>query len=208
MKKKDILTIFKTLSETIERAETELIYETDFQLMVSVILSAQATDISVNKATKNLYDFCKTPQDFIDLGEEELKNYIKSIGLYQNKARFIIEAANDIKNRFNNKIPDNFDELTSISGVGRKTANVLLNILYDKPVIAVDTHVFRVSNRVGLSKGLSPKEVELDLAKITPKKYILEAHHLLILHGRYVCKARKPKCSECSISSLCEKNNI
>ncbi len=206
MKKKNINEIFKTLLETIENIKTELIYETDFQLMVSVILSAQATDISVNKATKNFYEFCKTTQNFIDLGEEELKNFIKSIGLYQNKAKFIIEAAKDIKERFNNKIPDNFDELISISGVGRKTANVLLNILYKKPVIAVDTHVFRVSKRIGLSKGATVNDVEDDLIKITPKKYILDAHHLLVLHGRYVCKAKKPKCDECSISNYCEKN--
>ena len=173
-------------------------------MLVSVILSAQATDISVNKATKELFPKANTPQAIYELGEAGLKPYIKSIGLFNSKAENIIKTCRLILDEFGGEVPRTRDELETLPGVGRKTANVILNTAFGEPTIAVDTHIFRVANRTGLAKGKTPLEVEKRLTKLTPEEYRQNAHHWLILHGRYVCKARKPECGECSIVDLCE----
>lgn len=206
MNKKKAKEIFDLLATSIETPVSELKYENNFQLLVAVILSAQATDISVNKATMELFKICKTPDDFINLGEDGLKEYIKSIGLYNNKAKNVIKTAKMLKSDFNSIVPDNLKDLMKLPGAGRKTANVILNVAFGKPTMAVDTHVFRVSNRIGLVKAKNVLETEKQLLKIMPKEYGVEAHHYLILHGRYICKARKPLCDNCVISELCEKN--
>ncbi len=206
MNKKKAKEIFDLLATSIETPISELKYENNFQLLVAVILSAQATDISVNKATVGLFKICKTPDDFINLGEDGLKEHIKSIGLYNNKAKNIIKTAKILKSDFNSVVPDDLKDLMKLPGAGRKTANVILNVAFGKPTMAVDTHVFRVSNRIGLVKAKNVLETEKQLLKIIPKEYGLDAHHYLILHGRYICKARKPKCDDCVISELCEKN--
>ena len=203
MKKKDIEQIFILLDKSIQKPESELDYENPFQLLVAVILSAQATDKSVNKATKSLFKKYKTPSDFLNLGVENLKTYIKTIGLYNNKAKNIIKTSEMLVNDFNSIIPDNLKDLIKLSGVGRKTANVVLNIIFKQPTMPVDTHVFRVSNRIGLVKTNNPLDTEKALLKIVPKKYGIDAHHLLILHGRYTCKARTPLCTECIIKNYC-----
>jgi len=208
MKKKTIETIFDLFSESIEKPESELDYSNNFQLLVAVILSAQATDKSVNKATKDLFANYKTPQDFINLGEDGLKEYIKSIGLYNNKAKNVIKTAHMLKNDFNSVVPDNLKDLMKLPGAGRKTANVILNVAFNEPTMAVDTHVFRVSNRIGLVKAKNVLETETQLLKVIPKKYGVDAHHYLILHGRYTCKARNPQCETCIINDLCEKNIV
>ena len=205
MNKKKAEKIFDILAENIEKPESELDYRNNFQLLVAVILSAQATDISVNKATKDLFTTHKTPDDFIALGEENLKDYIKSIGLYNNKAKNVIKTAYMLKNDFNSVVPDNLKDLMKLPGAGRKTANVILNVAFNQPTMAVDTHVFRTSNRIGLVKAKNVLETEKQLLKIIPKKYGIDAHHYLILHGRYTCKARNPQCDNCVISSLCDK---
>jgi endonuclease III len=184
--------------------DTELDYESAFELLVSVILSAQATDISVNKATKELFPKANTPQAIYELGEAGLKPYIKSIGLFNSKTENIIKTCRLILDEFGGEVPRTRDELESLPGVGRKTANVILNTAFGEPTIAVDTHIFRVANRTGLAKGKTPLEVEKRLTKLTPEEYRQNAHHWLILHGRYVCKARKPECGECGIVDLCE----
>ena len=203
MKKKDINKIFELLDESIEMPESELEYENPFQLLVSVILSAQATDKSVNKATKSLYEKYKTPTDFINLGVDKLKEYIKTIGLYNNKSKNIIKTSEMLVSDYNSIIPSDLNELIKLPGVGRKTANVVLNVIYHMPTMPVDTHVFRVSNRVGFVKTKTPLATEKALLKIVPKKYGVDAHHLLILHGRYICKARTPLCEECVIKEYC-----
>lgn len=210
MKSENIKKIFEILTETITNPVTELDYENSFQLLVAVVLSAQATDKSVNIATKELFKLCKTPQDFIDLGEDKLKEYIKTIGLFNNKAKFIIETSKILVNKFNSKIPDNFDDLTSLPGVGRKSANVLLNVVFDKETIGVDTHIFRVSNRIGMVSAQTVEKTEEDLLEVIPKDYLKNAHHLIVLHGRYVCKAKKPACKTCVIEKYCEyeKKNL
>ena len=184
--------------------DTELKYESAFELLVSVILSAQATDISVNKATKELFPKANTPQAIYELGESGLKPYIKSIGLFNSKAANIIKTCRLIVDEFGSEVPRTRDQLETLPGVGRKTANVILNTAFGEPTIAVDTHIFRVANRTGLAKGKTPLEVEKRLTKLTPEEFRKNAHHWLILHGRYVCKARKPECGECSIVDLCE----
>jgi len=184
--------------------DTELEYESAFELLVSVVLSAQATDISVNKATKALFPRANTPQTIYELGEAGLKPYIKSIGLFNSKAENIIKTCRLILDEFGGQVPRTREELETLPGVGRKTANVILNTAFGEPTIAVDTHIFRVANRTGLAKGKTPLEVEKRLTKLTPEEYRKNAHHWLILHGRYVCKARKPECGECSIVDLCE----
>jgi endonuclease III len=184
--------------------DTELDYDSAFELLVSVILSAQATDISVNKATKELFPKANTPQAIYELGEAGLKPYIKSIGLFNSKTENIIKTCRLILDEFGGEVPRTRDELESLPGVGRKTANVILNTAFGEPTIAVDTHIFRVANRTGLAKGKTPLEVEKRLTKLTPEEYRQNAHHWLILHGRYVCKARKPECGECGIVDLCE----
>lgn len=196
--------IFETLSANNKEPKTELKYINNFTLLVAVVLSAQATDVSVNKATKSLFATYNTPEAILELGEEKLKDYIKSIGLYSTKARNIIALCYDLIKYHNSDVPRTFEELIKLPGVGRKTANVILNCLFDEPTIAVDTHVYRVARRLGLAKGNSPEKVELELLKAINIKWLKHAHHWLILHGRYVCKARKPDCHNCCISQYCE----
>lgn len=195
--------IFQIFSSAVPKPKTELEYSNNFTLTIAVILSAQATDISVNKATKKLFEQCNTPQKIFSLGEANLKPYIKTIGLYNSKAKNIIALCKILINKYNSIIPDEFEELIKLPGIGRKTANVILNCAFAKPTMAVDTHVFRVAHRIGLSIGSSPEKVEKDLLKKIPEQWLLYAHHWLILHGRYVCKARTPICSRCSISAYC-----
>ena len=196
--------IFTRLRTLMPKPETELNYSSNFELLISVILSAQATDIGVNKATALLYPVANTPQDIFGLGVKPLKNYIKTIGLYNSKAENIIKACRLLIDNFNSEVPRNREAFESLPGVGRKTANVVLNTAFGQPTIAVDTHIFRVSNRTGLAPGKTPLEVEKRLMRLTPEEFKLDAHHWLILHGRYTCKARKPVCGKCSIVDLCE----
>ena len=202
---RDIRTeIYSRLREKIPQPETELNYVNPFELLIAVILSAQATDIGVNKATALLFPVANTPQSIYDLGVTKLKGYIKTIGLYNAKAENIIKTCRLIIDKFDGQVPRTREELESLPGVGRKTANVILNTAFGEPTIAVDTHIFRVSNRTGLAHGRTPLEVEKRLTKLTPDEFKLDAHHWLILHGRYTCKARKPDCPACVISDLCE----
>ncbi len=196
--------IYTRLRKHIPQPETELSYESPFELLISVILSAQATDISVNKATAGLYPVANTPQAFLELGEARLKGYIKTIGLFNSKAKNIIETCRLLVERHDAQVPTTREELEALPGVGRKTASVVLNTAFGEPTIAVDTHIFRVSNRTGMAKGKTPLEVEMRLTKLTPDEYRQDAHHWLILHGRYTCKARKPECPTCVINDLCE----
>lgn len=196
--------IFQRFQEANPHPTTELNYKTYFELLIAVILSAQATDKSVNKATKELFKIANTPQQIADLGEAELKKYIKTIGLYSTKAKNIIAACRLLVTKFHSKVPKTREALESLPGVGRKTANVILNTCFGEPVIAVDTHIFRVANRIGLTHGKTPLAVEQQLMKVVPEKYKHDAHHWLILHGRYVCTARKPHCPECIIRDLCQ----
>ena len=183
---------------------TELRYRSPFELLVSVILSAQATDVSVNKATEKLFKVAATPGQFIKLGERGLKEYIKSIGLYNSKAKNIINTCGILVSEHAGEVPADREALEKLPGVGRKTANVILNTAFGQPTIAVDTHIFRVSNRTGMAPGKNVLEVEQRLLKFVPDEYKQDAHHWLILHGRYVCTARKPKCGACLIHDLCE----
>jgi len=196
--------IYTRLRKHIPDPETEPSYESPFELLISVILSAQATDVSVNKATAELYPVANTPQAFLDLGEARLKKYIKTIGLFNSKAKNIIETCRRLIALHDGQVPTTREELEALPGVGRKTASVVLNTAFGEPTIAVDTHIFRVSNRTGLAKGKSPLEVEMRLTKLTPEEFRKNAHHWLILHGRYTCKARKPECPACVINDLCE----
>lgn len=198
------LTIFAHLKQYNPEPKTELVFHNHFQLLIAVMLSAQATDVSVNKATKPLFEIIFTPKDMLALGEAKLKAYIKSIGLYNTKAKNVIKTAAILQENHNGTIPASLTLLESLPGVGRKTANVVLNEGFGIPTIAVDTHVFRVANRTGLAKGNTPLLVEKKLLRTTPKAYLLGAHHWLILHGRYVCKARKPLCHSCCIATWCE----
>ena len=207
MKSKKAEQIFTILDHNNPNPTTELIYKTPFQLLVAVILSAQATDVSVNKASKELFDLAETAEKMIQLGEIKLKNKIRSIGLFNTKAKNIIKTCKILIDHHQGIVPDNRAELEALPGVGRKTANVILNTAFGKPTIAVDTHVFRVANRTGLAKGKTPYIVEQGLLEIVPKRFLKNAHHLLILHGRYVCISRKPLCYNCSIYSYCEFNN-
>ena len=184
--------------------ETELEYVNEFELLISVILSAQATDVSVNKATAVLYPVANTPQQILDLGVVKLKGFIRTIGLYNTKAENIIKTCRALLQEFHGEVPRTREELESLPGVGRKTASVILNTAFGEPTIAVDTHIFRVSNRTGLAKGKTPLEVEKRLTRLTPEEFRQDAHHWLILHGRYTCKARKPDCPACIIHDICE----
>ncbi len=186
------------------RPRTELEYETPFELLVAVVLSAQATDKSVNLATRRLFKAARTPQAILDLGVDGLSEYVKSIGLYQGKARNIIATCRILLEQHSGSVPDDRASLEALPGVGRKTANVILNTAFGQPVIAVDTHLFRVANRTGLAPGRTVREVEDALMKRVPKEFLHDAHHWLILHGRYVCKARRPDCPSCPIADLCE----
>ena len=196
--------IYAKLRELDPSPDTELHYVSPFELLIAVILSAQATDISVNKATDRLYPVANTPESILALGVKGLKPYIKTIGLFNNKAENIIKTCKLLIDEHNSQVPTNREGLESLPGVGRKTANVILNTAFGEPTIAVDTHIFRVSNRTGIAKGKTPLEVEKRLVRMTPDEFKKDAHHWLILHGRYVCKARKPLCSECPIIDWCE----
>ena len=204
MDKKKVATIFKRFKEQNPHPQTELVYASVFELLIAVILSAQATDVSVNKATVKLFAVANTPEAMLDLGLDGLKNYIKSIGLYNSKAQNILKTCEILVAQYNSQVPPRRDALESLPGVGRKTANVVLNTAFRHPVMAVDTHIFRVSRRIGLSKGTTPLAVEHDLERVIPTEFLLDAHHWLILHGRYVCVARKPHCSTCLIQAFCE----
>ena len=206
MNKEIIKKIFAIFEKNNASPTTELIYHSGFELLISVILSAQATDVSVNIATEKLFKIANTPEKMLALGLEKLKTYIKTIGLYNTKAENVIKTCVILIEKFNSQVPDNREALESLPGVGRKTANVILNTLFKQPTIAVDTHIFRVANRIGLVKEKNVLSTELALEKVIPKDYLLNAHHWLILHGRYICVARKPKCNECPIEDFCEKH--
>lgn len=196
--------IFRRLSIAIPEPATELVYGSTFELLVAVILSAQATDKGVNLATARLFPVANTPAAIAALGVEGLERYIKTIGLYRSKARNVIAMCEMLLANHNGEVPNTREALEKLPGVGRKTANVILNTAFGQPTIAVDTHLFRLGNRTGLGRGKTPLDVERMLMKNVPKEYMQDAHHLLILHGRYVCLARKPKCGECVINDLCE----
>ncbi|STY95036.1 Endonuclease III [Moraxella atlantae] len=197
-------TFFAKLSAAIGKPETELEYHSHFELLIAVILSAQATDVSVNHATRKLYAVANTPQAILALGEDTLKDYIKTIGLYNAKARNIIKTCQDLLDKFGGQVPDNRADLESLAGVGRKTANVVLNTAFGQPTMAVDTHIFRVGNRTGLATGKTVRAVEDGLVARIPNVYMLDAHHYLILHGRYTCKARAPQCAKCPVFDECQ----
>jgi endonuclease-3 len=203
MKPSDITELFRRLRELNLHPTTELQYRTPFELLVAVILSAQATDVGVNKATKRLFPVARTPAAILALGEDGLKRYIATIGLYNAKAKNIIATSALLIERHAGQVPRTREELEALPGVGRKTANVILNTVFGEPTIAVDTHIFRVCNRTGLARGKTVRAVEDKLVKTVPDEYKQGAHHWLILHGRYVCTARKPKCPTCPIRDLC-----
>jgi endonuclease-3 len=204
MKKELIEPFFATLRAANPQPTTELEFTTPFELLAAVLLSAQATDVGVNKATRKLFPVANTPQAILDLGLEKLEGYIKTIGLYRSKARHLIEACRILVDQFGGEVPRTLEELETLPGVGRKTANVVLNVVFGEETMAVDTHIFRVSNRTGLAPGKTPHDVEMALMKRVPKAYLADAHHWLILHGRYVCLARKPKCWQCGVSRYCD----
>lgn len=204
MNPKQSYEIFDRFAKQMPEPVTELIYQSPFELLIAVILSANATDKSVNKATKELYQVANTPAAILQLGEEQLKNHIKSVNLCNTKAKNIIKTCQILIDKHNSQVPNTREELEALAGVGRKTANVVLNIVFKQPTMAVDTHIFRVSNRTGLAPGKTPLAVEKNLVKTVPTKFMLHAHHWLILHGRYTCVARKPKCPDCIIHDLCE----
>lgn len=203
MTKKQIQVFFERLQAQRPHPETELNYSSHFELLIAVMLSAQATDISVNKATDKLYPIANTPERIYALGVEELKTYIKTIGLYNSKAENVIKTCKILIEQHNSQVPDTRAALEALPGVGRKTANVVLNTAFGQPAMAVDTHIFRLGNRTGLAIGKNVLDVEKRLIKVIPKEFILDAHHWLILHGRYCCIARKPKCAECIVSDVC-----
>lgn len=199
--------IYSRLRDANPDPTTELKYRTPFELLVSVILSAQATDVSVNQATAKLFPVANTPETIAAMGESGLKKYIRTIGLFNSKARHIIQTCRILTDAHGGIVPRDRDALEALPGVGRKTANVVLNTAFGEPTIAVDTHIFRVSNRTGLAPGKTPLDVEKGLLKFTPDEFKRDAHHWLILHGRYTCKARKPRCADCVIEDLCEYND-
>ena len=203
MKKADIEEFYTRLERENPEPRGELHYVNPYTLVVAVALSAQATDVGVNKATGPLFEKVRTPEAMVKLGEVRLKDYIKTIGLYNSKAKNVIGLSQMLIDDFGGRVPENREDLEKLPGVGRKTANVVLNIAFGQPTIAVDTHLFRVGNRTGLAPGKTPLEVEKKLEKNTPPRFLLHAHHWLILHGRYVCKARKPDCPACSVADLC-----
>jgi endonuclease-3 len=207
MNKLKIHEIFSRFQQANPAPTTELIYGSAFELLIAVILSAQATDVSVNKATQPLFSIANTPVAILALGETQLKHYIKTIGLYNTKAKNILKTCAQLLELHAGKVPEIRAELEALPGVGRKTANVILNTCFGQPTIAVDTHIFRVANRIGLAKGKTPLAVETQLLKVIPPEFLVNAHHWLILHGRYICVARKPKCPSCLIKDLCEYKN-
>ncbi len=203
MKKADVFEFFRRLAEDDPAPQTELEYGNPYQLVVAVALSAQSTDVGVNKATRALFEKVKTPRHMLDLGEDGLKQHIKTIGLFNTKARNVIAAARILVDEFDGEVPRDRGSLERLPGVGRKTANVVLNVAFGQPTIAVDTHIFRVANRTGLAPGKDPLAVELKLEKVVRGPFLTHAHHWLILHGRYTCKARKPECWRCVVADLC-----
>jgi endonuclease-3 len=203
MNLKDRAEFFRRLQAMDPHPTTELEYQSTFELLIAVVLSAQATDISVNLATRRLYRVANTPQTILDLGEDGLKDYIKTIGLFNSKAKNVILTCTFLLEKHDGEVPSNREELEALPGVGRKTANVILNTAFGQPTMAVDTHIFRVGNRTGLALGKTPLIIERKLLKSIPEEYLLDAHHWLILHGRYVCKARTPNCAECIVRDLC-----
>ena len=198
------LAIFRHLQKANPRPKSELVYRSTFQLLVTVILSAQATDVSVNKASKPLFKVANTPEGLLELGEAELKKYIRTIGLYNTKAKNILRTCRILLDEYGGEVPADRKALEALPGVGRKTANIVLNIAFGVPTIAVDTHVFRVCNRTGLAPGKTPRAVEDKLVACTPEAFKRDAHHWLILHGRHVCKARQPDCPNCVIAAYCD----
>ncbi|MGI9274432.1 MAG: endonuclease III [Endozoicomonas sp.] len=196
--------IFQRLREQNPTPTTELNYSSSFELLIAVILSAQATDVGVNKATDKLFPVANTPQAIYDLGLDGLKEYIKTIGLFNAKAENVIKTCRILLDKHDGEVPETREALEALPGVGRKTANVVLNTAFKQPAMAVDTHIFRVSNRTGIAKGKDVLEVEKRLVRLIPKEFLMDAHHWLILHGRYVCKARKPQCGSCIIEDLCD----
>ena len=204
MNKADIFEFYRRLAEDNPSPETELEYGNDYQLLVAVVLSAQATDVGVNKATRKLFESAKTPQQMVELGEEGLKHHIKTIGLFNAKAKNVIALSEILIRDHGGEVPADRDLLEALPGVGRKTANVVMNTAFGAETFAVDTHIFRVGNRTGLAKGKTPLAVEKQLDKKTPAPFRLGAHHWLILHGRYVCKARTPECWRCTVADLCK----
>ncbi|HXE17034.1 MAG TPA: endonuclease III [Stellaceae bacterium] len=203
MKPAEIVEFFRRLAASRPAPKTELQYESPYTLLVAVVLSAQATDAGVNRATPALFAAANTPAKMVKLGEAKIRDYIKTIGLYRTKAKNIAALSQLLIERHNGDVPRKREELEALPGVGRKTANVVLNVAFGEPTIAVDTHIFRVGNRTGLARGKTPLAVELKLEKVVPKQYLQHAHHWLILHGRYVCVARKPRCFECVVRDLC-----
>ncbi|MBB3228980.1 endonuclease-3 [Luteibacter sp. Sphag1AF] len=203
MKKADVVEMFTRLRELNPHPKTELEYTTPFELLLAVALSAQATDVGVNKATRRLFPVANTPQGILDLGVEKLKSYISTIGLFNNKAKNAIAMSRILVDEYGGEVPRSREALETLPGVGRKTANVVLNTAFGEPTIAVDTHIFRVANRTGLAPGADVRKVEDKLEKVIPAQFKQDAHHWLILHGRYVCKARKPDCPQCVIIDLC-----
>lgn len=202
----EIRKVFERFKKANPNPQSELKWKNAYTLLVSVVLSAQATDKSVNKATESLYKIADTPKKMLALGQEKLMDYIKSIGLYRTKAAHVIALSQKLLDDFGGQVPDTREELESLPGVGRKTANVVLNVIFKKPTMPVDTHLLRICPKIGLAEGTTPLEVEKSLVERIPKKYMQHAHHWLILHGRYVCTARSPKCEECIIKDLCKKN--
>jgi endonuclease-3 len=195
--------LIELLNKSIKNPKTSLKYRNQFTLLTSVVLSAQCTDVNVNNVTKSIYRKYYTPKHFMELGISKIRNLIKSIGLFNNKAKNLYYLSKILLEKHQSRVPNNLEDLILLPGVGRKTANVVLNEVFNKPTIAVDTHVFRVADRTGLSNGKNPKQVEDQLLEILPKKYIKKAHHLILLHGRYTCKARNPLCKTCVINKVC-----
>jgi len=195
--------LIELLNKSIKNPKTSLKYRNQFTLLTSVVLSAQCTDVNVNNVTKSIYKKYYTPKHFVDLGINKIRNLIKGIGLFNNKSKNLYYLSKILLEKYQSKIPSKFEELILLPGVGRKTANVVLNAAFNKPTIAVDTHVFRVGNRTGLSSGKNPEQVENQLLKILPKKHLKKAHHLILLHGRYTCKSRNPLCKKCVINKIC-----
>jgi len=204
MKSGEINSLFKNLSKVIKNPRSDLKYKNKFTLLLSVVLSAQCTDVNVNNVTKNIYPKYNNPWHFVKLGRKKIEKLIKSIGLFRNKAKSVYLLSKQLIEKYNGKVPKNFDDLLALPGVGRKTANVVLNEGFGLPTIAVDTHIFRVSNRTGLAPGKNPDQVEQALYKVVPKKYLKDSHHLLLLHGRYTCKSRTPSCKKCVIVKYCK----
>jgi len=207
MKAADRQEFFRRLHSINPEPATELVYRTPFELLIAVLLSAQATDVSVNKATRGLFKAARTPAQMLQLGEAGVREHIRSIGLFNTKAANIIKTCALLQEQYDGEVPADREALEQLPGVGRKTANVVLNTAFGLPTIAVDTHIFRVSNRTGLAPGKTPLQVELKLIKAVPKEFLQHAHHWLILHGRYTCKARKPVCPECIVRDLCAFKN-